>query len=62
MVIDAWELYYIQKNKDRCINCNRKITDNLKTKNGCVWCDVKYHKSEKVIALKKLQEISNEKR
>ncbi len=59
MVIDPWSLYEEILNKDRCTNCNRKITDNLKTKNGCVWCDVKYHKSKKVIALKKLQEISN---
>ncbi len=59
MVIDAWSLYEKILNEDRCTNCNRKITDNLKTKNGCVWCDVKYHKSKKVIALKKLQEISN---
>lgn len=59
MVIDAWTLYEELINKDKCSNCNRQITDNMKTKNGCIWCDIKYHKLKKVIALKKLQEIKN---
>ncbi len=56
---DAWDLYYEELNKDTCKNCDRKITENMITKNGCVWCDAVYHKSKKVIALKKLQEIKN---
>jgi len=62
MVIDVWELYYKQKDKDKCTNCDRKIMDNMRTKNGCIWCDIKYHRSKKVIALKKLHEIKNGKR
>ena len=46
MVIDAWELYYAQKNKNKCTYCHRKITQNMKTKNGCIWCDIKYHKEK----------------
>ena len=59
MVIDAWSLYYAQKDKDKCTKCQRKIIDNMKTNNGCIWCDVKYHNSKKVLALKKLEEIQN---
>lgn len=60
MVINnAWELYEEMLNKDKCSKCDRKIIEDMITKNGCIWCDVEHHKSKKVIALKKLQEIKN---
>lgn len=43
-VLDAWGLDYAQKNEDKCTNCQRKILNNMKTKNGCIWCDIKYYK------------------
>ena len=46
MVIDAWELYYAQLNRDKCTNCHRKIINKIKTKNGCIWCDYKYWRNK----------------
>ncbi len=62
MVIDAWSLYEEMQNKDKCKTCHRKIMDKMVTKNGCIWCDIEYHKSKKVIVIKKLEEIKNGKR
>ena len=40
MVIDPWELYLELGNKDKCTNCDRELPNkNMKTKNGCLWCD-----------------------
>ena len=28
----------------QCKNCDRTLPNkNFKTKNGCIWCDTKYH-------------------
>ncbi len=46
MIIDAWSLYEEMQNKDKCKICDRKITDSIKTKKGCVWCDYDYWKNK----------------
>ena len=61
-VLDPWELYeqIENKDKDKCINCQRLLpNEDFRLKDKCIWCDIKYHKSTKIIALKKLQEIKN---
>ncbi len=47
MLIDAWALYEELMNKDKCKNCDRKIIENMRTKNGCIWCDEKYYKENR---------------
>jgi len=56
---DAWELYYEQKDKDKCTNCHRKIVENIRSKNGCIWCDVEYHKRQETLnaLVKQAQEL-----
>ena len=44
MVIDPWDLYYEELNEGKCTNCYRDITEDMITKNGCIWCDIEYHK------------------
>lgn len=46
MVIDAWELYEQLQNEGKCKTCHRDIIENMETKNGCIWCDVEYHKEK----------------
>ena len=62
MVIDPWELYEEIQNKDKCKSCDRTVIDNMRTKGGCIWCDIKYHNSKKTIAIKKIEDLQNVKR
>ena len=61
--MDMWEQMeqgYIFGNDTECGMCERDLPkEDMKTEIGCVWCDGNYHRSKKVIAMKKIEEIQN---
>ena len=46
-LFDALTSYYLGSNK-QCAICERELPNkDMKTKNGCIWCDSLYYRNKK---------------